>query len=323
MTFAIEFDFNTKQERPVALEEIAAVPASGLYYWIDLEGEPKATARGFLERMNIDPLTLDLLFDDDTPPRFNVFSSCLHFMLKEARVVNDDWLTVPVQVVLGSHFMLTSHPARVEFLADIKQTYKEDFHEHSHSPGFLLFELADHLTQGYRLTLNGISEMIEGVQAQILGEAGSEMFHEVNDLIRWLLEFRKIIIATREIVHELATRKSPFVSESTRPFLEKKGVLLDRLSTDVTTEREVLSESLNLFMGIVSYRTNRVVTKLTMVSMFFLPLSFLVGLYGMNFGSPDSTMPELGWKYGYVFFWCVVATIVGSLVYWMRRNKWF
>lgn len=323
MTFAIEFDFNTKQERPVALEEIAAVPASGLYYWIDLEGEPKATARGFLERMDIDPLTLDLLFDDDTPPRFNVFSSCLHFMLKEARVVNDDWLTVPVQVVLGSHFMLTSHPARVEFLADIKQTYKEDFHEHSHSPGFLLFELADHLTQGYRLTLNGISEMIEGVQAQILGEAGSEMFHEVNDLIRWLLEFRKIIIATREIVHELATRKSPFVSESTQPFLEKKGVLLDRLSTDVTTEREVLSESLNLFMGIVSYRTNRVVTKLTMVSMFFLPLSFLVGLYGMNFGSPDSTMPELGWKYGYVFFWCVVATIVGLLVYWMRRNKWF
>lgn len=323
MTFAIEFDFNTKQERPVALEEIAAVPASGLYYWIDLEGEPKATARGFLERMDIDPLTLDLLFDDDTPPRFNVFSSCLHFMLKEARVVNDDWLTVPVQVVLGSHFMLTSHPARVEFLADIKQTYKEDFHEHSHSPGFLLFELADHLTQGYRLTLNGISEMIEGVQAQILGEAGSEMFHEVNDLIRWLLEFRKIIIATREIVHELATRKSPFVSESTQPFLEKKGVLLDRLSTDVTTEREVLSESLNLFMGIVSYRTNRVVTKLTMVSMFFLPLSFLVGLYGMNFGSPDSTMPELGWKYGYLFFWCVVATIVGLLVYWMRRNKWF
>jgi magnesium transporter len=90
----------------------------------------------------------------------------------------------------------------------------------------------------------------------------------------------------------------------------------------VTTEREVLSESLNLYMGIVSYRTDQVVTKLTMVSMFFLPLSFLVGIYGMNFGSPDSSMPELKWKYGYLFFWCIAFSVVGGLLYWMRRNKW-
>ncbi|GGO79105.1 hypothetical protein GCM10011348_12570 [Marinobacterium nitratireducens] len=323
MTFAIEFNFNTKQERPVSLDEIEATPASGLYYWIDLKAEPKATVRAFLERMQIDRLILDLLLDDEPPPRLNVFSSCLHFTLREARVVNDDWLTVPVEVVLGPHFMLTSHPAPVEFLADIRQTYREDFHEHSHSPGFLLFELADHLTQGYRLALNAISEMIEDIQSQILGETEGKMFREVHDLLRSLLEFRKIIISTREIVHELATRKSPYVSPTTQPFLEKKGVLLDRLSADVTTEREVLSESLNLYMGIVSHRTNRIVTKLTMVSMFFLPLSFLAAVYGMNFGSADSTMPEVGWKYGYVFFWCVAAAIVGFLVYWMRRNKWF
>jgi magnesium transporter len=123
-------------------------------------------------------------------------------------------------------------------------------------------------------------------------------------------------------VHELATRKSPFISQTTQPFLEKKGVLLERLSADVTTEREVLSESLNLYMGIVSYRTNQVVTKLTMVSMIFLPLSFLVGLYGMNFGSSESSMPELRWQYGYGFFWFVVGLVVFTLLYWMRRNKW-
>lgn len=322
MTFAIEFDFNNKRERPVALDEIAAKPVSGLYYWIDLEGEQKATARGFLERMGVDQLTLDMLFDDEAAPRFNVFPSCLHFTLKEARVVNEEWTTVPVQVLLGPHFMLTSHPARVEFLADMKQTYKEDFYAHSQSHGFLLFELADHLTHGYRLTLNVIGEMIEGIESQLLGETQGEMFREVHDLIRWLLEFRKIIISAREIVHELASRKSPFISQTTQPFLEKKGVLLERLSADVTTEREVLSESLNLYMGIVSHRTNQVVTKLTMVSMFFLPLSFLVGIYGMNFGSPDSTMPELKWRYGYLFFWCIAFSVVGFLLYWMRRNKW-
>lgn len=322
MTFAIEFDFNKKQERGVALEDIAAKPIAGLYYWIDLEGEPKETARGFLERMGVDQLTLDMLFDDEAPPRFNVFHSCLHFTLKEARVVNEEWVTIPVQVLLGPHFMVTSHPARVEFLADMKRTYSEDFQAHSQSHGFLLFELADHLTHGYRLTLNVISGLIENIESQLLGETGAEMFREVHDMIRWLLEFRKIIISAREIVHELASRKSPFISQTTQPFLEKKGVLLERLSADVTTEREVLSESLNLYMGIVSYRTNQVVTKLTMVSMFFLPLSFLVGIYGMNFGSPDSTMPELKWRYGYLFFWGIAFSVVGGLLYWMRRNKW-
>lgn len=322
MTFAIEFDFNNKTERQIPLEDVAQKPANGFYYWIDLESAPKDTARAFLERMGVDPLTLDTLLDEDGPPRFYVFQSCLQFALSEARIAHGEFRTNPVQVILGPHYMLTSHQGPVEFLADMKRTYREDFHAHSQSHGFLLFELADHLTHHYRLTLAVVSEMIEGIEGQLLGETDDEIFRDVYDLIRWLLEFRKVIISSRETVHELATRKSPFISQTTQPFLEKKGVLLERLSADATTEREVLSESLNLYMGIVSYRTNQVVTKLTMVSMFFLPLSFLVGIYGMNFGSPDSTMPELQWKYGYLFFWFVVFAIVGGLLYWMRRNRW-
>ncbi len=322
MTFAIEFDFHRKQERTISLDEVADQPSDGFYYWIDLEGEPQEVEMAFLARMGLDRTTLDALFDEDGPPRFNVFHSCLHFTLREARVVNEQFRTVPVQVILGLHFMLTSHESSVEFLADMKRTYREDFLAHSQSHGFLLFELADHLTHVYRLTLTEISEQIATIETQLLGETEDEIFREVYDLIRWLLEFRKIIISSRETVHELATRKSPFISQTTQPFLEKKGVLLERLSADVTTEREVLSESLNLYMGIVSYRTNQVVTRLTMVSIIFLPLSFLVGVYGMNFGAAESSMPELRWKHGYLFFWCLVFGVVGSLIYWMRRNKW-
>ena len=322
MTFAIEFDFINKRERAVSLGEAPGEPAAGFYYWIDLESEPKPVVLEFLERLGLDSFTIDAVYDEDGPPRFNVFHSCLHFTLREVRLVNGEFVTTPVQVILGQHFMLTLHQGAVEFLADMKRTYREDFHAHSQSHGFLLFELADHLTHIYRMTLTMVSEKIEGIESQLLSEAEDEIFRDVSDLIRWLLEFRKVIISSRETVHELATRKSPFISETTQPFLEKKGVLLERLSADVTTEREVLSESLNLYMGIVSYRTNQVVTRLTMVSIIFLPLSFLVGVYGMNFGAAETTMPELRWKYGYAFFWSIVALVVGSLLYWMKRNKW-
>ena len=322
MTFAIEFDFNTKREQAVSLEDVPGQAAAGFYYWIDLESEPRPAVVETLQRMGLDGNTIDAVYDEDGPPRFNVFHTCLHFTLREARLVKGEFVAIPVQVILGPHFMLTLHERAVEFLADMKLTYREDFHAYSQSQGFLLFELADHLTHIYRLTLTMISERIEGIETQLLGDAEDEIFRDVSNLIHWLLEFRKIIISSRETVHELATRRSPFISETTQPFLEKKGVLLERLSADATTEREVLSESLNLYMGIVSYRTNQVVTKLTMVSMIFLPLSFLVGVYGMNFGAAETTMPELRWQYGYAFFWTIVAFVVGSLLYWMRRNKW-
>lgn len=322
MTFAIEFDFSKKKERSLSVEEVGKIPSTGMYYWVDLENEAPSVITGFLQEMGIDELTVEALMDEEALLRFNVFQSCLQFCLSEARVVNEQFVSVPVQVILGPHFMLTTHQEGAEFLADMKRTYREDFYDHSQSHGFLLFELADHLTHIYRLTLTRVSERIEDIEAQLLGETEDEIFREVYDLIRWLLEFRKIIISAREIVHELATRRSPFISETTQPFLEKKGVLLERLSADVTTEREVLSESLNLYMGIVSYRTNQVVTKLTMVSMIFLPLSFLVGVYGMNFGATESSMPELKWQYGYAFFWSIVTFIVMSLLFWMKRNKW-
>jgi Mg2+ and Co2+ transporter CorA len=197
MTFAVEFDFHQKQEREIPLDRVADKPGGGFYYWIDLESEPEDSAIAVLQRLGVDQLSLDMLFGEDGPPRFNVFQTCLHFTLSEARVVRGQFVTVPVQVILGPHFMVTLHEGRVEFLSDMKRTYAEDFLAHSQSHGFLLFELADHLTHHYRLTLTVISELIESIEAQLLGETEDEIFREVYDLIRWLLEFRKIIISSR------------------------------------------------------------------------------------------------------------------------------
>ena len=318
MTTVVEFDFREKAERTVPLGEVCGACADGRYCWIDFEGDDLSGLRDFLLSMGLDLLTVESILEDDTRPRFNVYPSCLHFTLWEARLDADAFRATPVQVILGARFLLTCRGRDAEFLRQMRQTYREDFYAHSQSPGFLLFELADHLTHTYRLTLSTFSERIEGIEQRLFSETNDRIFLEVSDLIRSLLEFRKHVIASREIVHELATRRSPFISESTQPYLEKKGLLLERLSADATTEREVLSECLNLYMGIVSYRTNLVVTRLTVISAIFLPLTFLVGLYGMNFKS----MPEIHWRYGYLMFWGIVAVVVSTLLTLMRRKKW-
>jgi len=92
---------------------------------------------------------------------------------------------------------------------------------------------------------------------------------------------------------------------------------IERVLQDVLVDRDILSNALNNYMSMVAYQTNKVMNKLTVVSVIFLPLTFLCGVYGMNF----TVLPEKDWEYGYVYFWALVVAITVGLIWLMRRNK--
>ena len=133
-----------------------------------------------------------------------------------------------------------------------------------------------------------------------------------------MLHFRKLLLAAGEVIDELVARRSPFLTETTKPHLKQKAMRIDVLSAEVLNERDALTSSLNLYLSLTGYRTNLIMTRLTLISFIFLPLSFLVGLYGMNF----VTMPELNWSFGYVYFWCLVGVVLAILVILGKRWKW-
>jgi len=324
MTFAVALDFSTKQQRSVALDEVNDARAQGNYCWIDLDAPTEDELRKFLETLEISHEPIDEIAEFERRPAFNVYSECLHFTLAEPRMIEGKFQTVMLHVVVGDGFLVTVHRQELDMLRRTKKTYSEGFQTAALSPGFLLFELADHLAHVCSHTLTMFEDQIEEIEAELLAKTDDDIFLPVSELIRSLLQFRKAVIASREVIHELATRRSPFVSETTQPYLEKKAVLLERLSADATTEREVLSEFLTLYMGIISHRTNRVVTQLTIISSIFLPLAFVTGLYGMNFDTKlPWNMPELRHEYGYLGFWIVSSVLVTGMVLWMRLRKWF
>lgn len=323
MTFAIELNFTNKCERSISLNEIEQSRANGNYCWIDLRDKPESELREFLASMGVDAAPIDAIVRRDTIPAFAIHTSCLYFTLSEARAVDGEFEKGSVDVVLGDGFMITIHQGDVEFLTRAHQTYREAFYTAALSPGYLLFELTAHLVHVCGETLARFSEQIEEIESELFGDTDDDIFLPVSELIRSLLKYRKTVIASREVVYELATRRSPFVAKTTQPFLEKKAELLDRLSADATTEREVLSEFLTLYMGIISHRTNHVITRLTIISAIFLPLAFVTGLYGMNFDTNSPwNMPELQHDFGYVGFWAISATIVVGMLIWMRHKKW-
>lgn len=117
------------------------------------------------------------------------------------------------------------------------------------------------------------------------------------------------------MLKDLATRRSSYVSDTTQDFLANRVGSVDRLLENVRADRDILSESLNLYMSVVSYRTNRVMKRFTVVSVIFLPLAFRCGVYGMNF----DRLPELHWQHGYSFFWLTVF-VIACVVTWLSRR---
>jgi magnesium transporter len=162
-----------------------------------------------------------------------------------------------------------------------------------------------------------LEERVEELQLRLIGEVDERVFAEVSEIGVDLLHFRKVLIPARAVLTDLSTRKSIFVSEATQPFLANMVGTLERVLQDLMSDRDILSESLNLYMSMVGHRTNRVMNRLTVVSILFLPLSFLCGVYGMNF----EILPELKWEFGYAYFWILAAAIVVGVVAFMRRLR--
>ncbi|MEY4841576.1 MAG: hypothetical protein RJA12_300, partial [Planctomycetota bacterium] len=185
------------------------------------------------------------------------------------------------------------------------------------SPSFLLYELWDHLIDNYLKVHETFDERVTAIQRALIGEVDESIFKEASELSSDLLQLRKVVLPARAVLTELSTRKSSFVSEATQPYLANMAGTVDRVLQDVLVDRDILSDSLNNYMSMVAHRTNKVMGKLTVVSVIFLPLSFLCGVYGMNFES----MPELKSDWGYTGFWAVAAIIVTLLLLVMRRAR--
>ncbi|HMP77022.1 MAG TPA: magnesium transporter CorA family protein [Kiritimatiellia bacterium] len=325
MISVIQFDFSRKQERAIEVAELGDALKAGLFCWVDMNcaacaDREKQCSRcsECLEILGVNELTRHEVLGPDREGRYDVYEDCLHFAVTEAKLADGRLHTAHVDIVLGAQYMVTFRRNEAMLVNQVRRTYREDFHKFAQSPGFLLYEIADHLTETYRRSMQGFAEAVEHIQLKLFGEVDDDIFREVSTLTQDILGLRKVVTASRELLHELATRRSPFVSETTQPFLENMAGTLERLSGDLTTEREVLNETLNLYMGMVSHRTNKIINRLTVISVIFLPLTFICGVYGVNLQG----VPEFEWEQGYLFFWVICLIIAAILVVFMRRRKW-
>jgi magnesium transporter len=193
----------------------------------------------------------------------------------------------------------------------VKRQYHADFVRFAKTPSFLLYEIWDQLLESYLQVQKVMEQRVEALADQLSsGSVSEDVFSRTAALGADLLHFRKVVLPARAVLADLATRRSHLLSEATQAFLGNMVGTVEHVLQDVLVDRDILSEALNLHVSLMGHRTNQVMRRLTAVSIIFLPLSFLAGVYGMNF----RVLPELDWQFGYGYFWLLAAgTVVGIL----------
>ncbi len=320
MRTAVEFDFDSRVERSVPLADAPKSCAEGRFCWIDLDANTERTeAREALHSLGVDAATIERALAGFDDGRHDYFDDFVHVTVMAAEFQGQGMSVSAVDLILGPTFLASLHRGNPEFLEQVRRTYKGDFQAFARSPGFLLYEFWDHLIASYKKATRGLCDVVRGLQHEIFGTSGDAIFARVAAVSDDLLKLRRVVLAAREVLSELCTRRSAAVAETTRPFLEKMVGTMERVVADLTVERETVAEALNLYLAVVSHKTNQVVNRLTVVSLVFLPLTFLCGVYGMNF----KYLPEVEWRYGYVFFWISAAVVSTITLGVMKRQGWW
>ena len=306
-TFAVALDFETKTENRIEPDQIPEIISSGKFVWIDLDNSDPSSARETLAKLPglSDSVIQDALRHDPNTALHHLLDS-IHLVMTECTFADHDFLSQPVTVVIAKEFLLTVHNGPARITEDLRKHYSHDFQTFAKTPSFLLYHLWHALIVEYQNVQQQFEDEVERVQELMQGEVEDTIFARVSELGADLLRFRKVLLPARAGLTDMSEHRSAFVSESTQPFLRNMVATLDRVLHELLVDREILSDTMNLHMSAVAHRTNNVISRLTVLSFIFLPLTFLCGLWGMNF----TVMPELDWEYGYIMFWVLAAGIV-------------
>ena len=317
----VAFDFSSKSVRELPAARIPGTLGQGEYLWIDLEYDDAgaAAAQEVLHGLKlVSHEVSEQIFDGGTETHLFRGTEHFHVVLSVCSMEGHAQLEFGrIDMVVHKNFILTVHRGSHFVIDTVRGEFRTDFERHAETPSFLIYEIWDALIEHYAEVEKHLDVLVERLQARLMKADDEEVFAHVSEIGENLLHFRGILMPARTVLVEMASRKSHLVSEATQAALINLAATLERVLQDVLMDREIITQSLNLHMSMISHRTNRAMGKLTIVSTIFLPLMFLCGVYGMNF----SVFPELHWKYGYAFFWFTCAAIVLVLVLVLRRNR--
>ena len=183
---------------------------------------------------------------------------------------------------------------------------------------YLVYALVDAIVDYYFHVLEEIGERIEQLEDEVVSNPSARTLQSIHHVKREMIALRRSIWPMREVVNSMVRDESPLISEGVKIFLRDLYDHTVHVIDSVETMRDIITGTLDVYLSSVSNRLNEVMKVLTVMSSIFIPLTFIVGIYGMNF----HYMPELEWTWGYPAVWVVMLALALALLTLFKRKKW-
>ncbi len=311
-------------------EECAAHLDTESVSWVDVSGlGHEQTLQQLSQVFNLHPLVLENVVNvpqrpkiEDYPDQLVIITQMVVLKAKEQGF----WLE-QVSFVLGQHYLLTvqEEPDRDCFEAIRDRLRKNKGVIRSFGADYLTYALWDAIIDGYFPVLEVYGERIEALEDEVVQNPSDRTLTKIHQIKRELLTIRRAIWPQRDAINRLIRDGSPLVDPAVLPYLKDCYDHTVQIIDMIETDRELASGLMDVYLSAVSNKMNEVMKLLTVISTIFIPLTFVAGVYGMNF-NPDVSpwnMPELNWYWGYPFCWGVMSAIAIILVAYFWQRGWF
>ncbi len=288
--------------------------------WINIDGVHNLQLiEKFGHLFNIHPLTLEDIVHVEQRPKFEDYEHYLLAVLKMVTYkesVHQEQLSLVLLKNTVISFQEEPGGDAFDTIRDRLRTSKGRVRKHG--ADYLFYALMDSVVDWYFHVVDRIGEKVQIIESDLLKDNTRRTVLQLYKLRREVINMAKHVMPLRELVNNLSRTNNNLITESYAMFHRDLEDHVTRIIDTVNSHRELLNSLMDLYLSFNSHKMNEVMKVLTIISTVFIPVTFIVGVYGMNF----ENMPELKSPYGYAIVWALMIGIMSGLVYYFRRKKW-
>lgn len=305
-----------------ALNECFYYSDPSIVSWMDVEGLHEVEViRQMGDCQGLHPLVLEDILDTHQRPKVEDFGEYLYIVLKMLRVSDAGAIvSEQVSIILGSHFVITfQEGVQGDVFSRIRERLRHGKGRvRSLGADYLAYSILDAVVDNYFVVLEWVGERLEELEDEVVADPRPETVRKINRLKREIILLRKAVWPLREVIGALERREFTLISDATAVYLRDLYDHTIQVIDTIEANRDMLAGMLDVYLSSISNRMNEIMKFLTIIGTIFIPLTFIAGVYGMNF----KYMPELQWHWGYFASLVLMLAVAATLLFYFKKKKW-
>jgi len=319
-------DFNLEDVAELEIrttEELLALKKSKKLSWLNVDGLDNVDLMENLARLyQIEQNVLSEVMNPSSPPKIQEFENGLFVTIKMLQYnETEDTLTIEnLSIIIQENILISFQEKPGIVFEPIRERIRKHKNKiRTSGSDYLAFALLDVVVDNYIYVIGLLGDKIENLEEDMTNDPRKELLDHINSFKRELNFLRKNIKPAREMILNLNKMESEFIQDENKVHFRELQDNINEASELTDSYREILYDQLNIYHSSMSTKLNDIMRVLTIISVIFIPITFIVGVYGTNF----ENLPELHWKHGYYMMWALMLLTILGMLWFFKRKKWF